>query len=115
MSSIEWINPASDLLKLNPEELIFGLSEKLKGRCDQAFIFGSFATGEFHSESDIDIVIVKVTSLPFTQRPLEFTDLFDVFPRLDILVYTAAEFQRMRAEKDGFFSSVTNFRQIVGN
>ncbi len=105
MSLIEWMKSKNDLLAQDPDRIESELISKLSGRCLNAYVFGSFATRNMHSESDIDIVIIQTTEKKFTERALEFTDLFDIFPRLDILVYTPEEFQRMCQGPDAFFSS----------
>lgn len=113
MSSIEWLSPDADLTKKCREQLLDALVKKLCGRCDQAFIFGSFSKGNYHAESDIDLIVIKETSLPFTERALEFKDLFDVFSRIDILVYNREEFERMRNDEDCFWGQAHNLKKII--
>lgn len=96
---------------LDEESLPKVLSElrrALEGRVDEAYLFGSVATGRYARDSDIDLILVKKSDRPFTERGLEFLDLFDVFPRLDLLVYTPEEFERQRQSADvGFWRHVT--------
>ena len=61
-------------------------------------MFGSVARGEADEGSDPDLVIVADTARPFLERYRDFAGLYDVWPRLDLLIYTPAEFERMRAE-----------------
>ena len=72
-----------------------------------AWIFGSHATGSVGPDSDLDLIVVTPTDLPFTRRAGLFDDLFDLFPILDLLVYTPAEFQKLSADPSpGFWASV---------
>jgi predicted nucleotidyltransferase len=71
-----------------------------------AYILGSFARETENAWSDIDLIIVKDSSLPFIERPREFFDLLDIGVPLDILVYTPGEFAKMRSEESGFWNEV---------
>lgn len=102
---------------LTPEKLAEALqqfSATLSNRCEEAYIFGSCATGKFSANSDIDLIIVKETSEPFSKRALEFLDLFDIYPALDILVYKPEEFDRfMRDSKVGFWKHVRREKKRI--
>ena len=91
-SCIVKIEPKDPLTKERFGEVCNLLKSKLRERCQQAYLFGSAAKGSFSVHSDIDLLIVKDTTVPFTKRSIEFEDLFDIFVRLDILVYTPSEF-----------------------
>jgi predicted nucleotidyltransferase len=72
------------------------------GPARKAIVFGSVARGEADAWSDLDLVIVADTSRPFLERYLDFAGVYDVWPRLDLLVYTPAEFSDMQAEQRPF-------------
>lgn len=78
----------------------------LKSRVEAAYFFGSFAQGKARSDSDLDMILIKNTSLPFTKRGEEFLDLFDIFPRIDLLIYTPTEFESQLKQEFGFWKSV---------
>jgi len=61
--------------------------------------FGSVARGEADEWSDLDLLIVAETSRPFFERFKDFVGLYDVWPRLDLLIYTPDEFAQMLAEE----------------
>ena len=63
-----------------------------------AILFGSAARREADEWSDLDLLIVAETDRPFFERFRDFEGLYDVWPRLDLLIYTPEEFARMRAE-----------------
>jgi uncharacterized protein len=67
-------------------------------RARKVIAFGSVARGEADALSDLDLIIVADTSRPFLERFKDFAGLYDVWPRLDLLVYTREEFARMVAE-----------------
>lgn len=87
----------------------------IEGRAAAAYLFGSFTTSRFSRHSDVDLFIVTETDVPFVERPLLFDDLLEVFPSLDILVYTPAEFEELSSvPSPGFWrSAVANMKRIV--
>lgn len=65
---------------LNPERII---------------VFGSLATGDVHEWSDLDVVLIMESDLPFLRRPGAV--LQRVFPRvsMDLFVYTPGEWHEV--------------------
>lgn len=97
------------LYGMTPEEVVQYLRTFLQGRVRAGYLFGSFARNEIHPDSDIDLILVAETDLPFLQRGLAFSDLRDRLPSLEILVYTPEEFTRLTTEPSpGFWTSVVN-------
>lgn len=82
------------------------LREKLRGRVSKAYLFGSFESDAFHSGSDIDLILVAETNAPFIERASQFNDLYNLYPQLDILVYTSTELESLLKENIGFWASV---------
>ncbi|MBI4483041.1 MAG: nucleotidyltransferase domain-containing protein [Acidobacteria bacterium] len=71
---------------------------------ERIILFGSLADGSpdhIHEWSDIDLAIVKSTSLPFLERIREVMDLLKSSVGLNVLVYTPEELDQ--AEKEGNF------------
>jgi predicted nucleotidyltransferase len=68
-------------------------------RARKAIVFGSVARGDADAWSDLDLIIVADTARPFFERFKDFAGLYDVWPRLDLLIYTPEEFARMVAEE----------------
>jgi predicted nucleotidyltransferase len=68
----------------------------------RAIAFGSVARGEADDWSDLDLIVVARTSRPFFERFRDFAGLYDVWPRLDLLVYTPEELDRMLEEGNPF-------------
>lgn len=104
---------------MSPERLEVALNEiksKLTGRVAAAYVFGSAATGSVSPESDIDLIlVVDKPKAPFVQRAFEFTDLFEIYPNLDILVYTQEELDHQLADSSiGFWKSLRlTMKQII--
>lgn len=80
------------------EQILHALRDALHGRCESAWLFGSFARGEERPGSDLDLIVIKKTTRPFLERAREFDDLWDIFPALDLLVYTTEEFAALQQE-----------------
>lgn len=69
---------------------------------EKVILFGSLAEGTVGEWSDIDLVIIKDTSLPFLQRLEEVALLCFAPEGVDYLVYTPEEFAQMVAAKNPF-------------
>jgi predicted nucleotidyltransferase len=105
-----------DLTKISRDELIKKFQDKLCGRVVSAYFFGSFARNEVHSYSDLDILLViKNTEIDFIERAKAFSDLWDIFPAIDLLVYSQEEFERKNnTETQGFWPSMKKeFLKII--
>jgi len=116
MSSLIFADPNDQLTPKKLAEIIGQIKLCLKGRVDAAYIFGSASSGTFNDDSDIDLIIVKdVSNVTFQDRALEFIDLYKIWPRLDVLVYTPTELQSQLADSEtGFWYSVkTTLKSIL--
>ncbi len=65
-------------------------------------LFGSMASGDVHEWSDLDLVIIKETDLPFFARLKQVVSLCDIWVGTDFFVYTPAEFEQMIADNNLF-------------
>jgi predicted nucleotidyltransferase len=72
------------------------------GDPERVIVFGSLATGHVRAWSDIDLVIVERTNLPFLQRLRQVRKLIRPKVGTDILVYTPEEFEQLRQERPFF-------------
>lgn len=75
---------------------------KTKYHPDKVILFGSMVTGGVKDWSDLDLVIIKNTPLPFVQRLKEVALLCLADVGVDYLVYTPEEFSQMIAEQNPF-------------
>jgi predicted nucleotidyltransferase len=97
-----------DLTKINRTELIEKFKQKLTGRVSAAYFFGSFARNELHKSSDLDLILIVEKPLEnFVERGKAFLDLWDIYPGIDLLVYTPTEFsQKNLEETQGFWPQI---------
>lgn len=80
---------------------------------EQVIVFGSLASGDIQPWSDIDLVIVEQTDLPFWQRLRQIRRLLRPQVGTDILVYTPEEFDRLRYERPFFREEILAKGMVV--
>lgn len=68
-----------------------------QARPERIYLFGSWARGEETEDSDIDLLIIRRTTLPRYERAREVGMLIPhrKYP-LDLLVYTPEEFEELK-------------------
>jgi len=66
---------------------------------ERVVVFGSLATGQVHAWSDLDLLIVQHTTLPFLRRLHAMRDLLHPIIGTDLLVYTPNEFADLTRER----------------
>jgi len=107
MSSLVRLDSEFDLDKDKLDKILDNIRVALEKRVECAYVFGSAAIGNFSRHSDIDLILIQKTKQPFTERALDFKDLLDIYPRLDLLVYTPDEFEAQLTDSSvGFWKSV---------
>lgn len=91
-----------------PRDEILGRIRAYLGRTGviRAILFGSFARGDADAASDIDLVLIERTSLPFVERGRAHLELFRMGVGVDLLVYTPEEFERLTAEENPLIERV---------
>ena len=96
-----------------PDQFIEELVRHLNSKVLEAYIFGSFNTHDFNTDSDLDLLIITNTELNFTERYKLFPELLNFFSSHnvpnDLLIYTPSEFEKLAEEgrnsKVGFWSN----------
>ena len=68
-----------------------------------AYIYGSTARGENDEWSDVDLILVRQTELPFFDRIREVMELVLSLRRPEVLIYTEAELRELIEERDNAF------------
>jgi len=91
----------ADLLLRDLDELRRRLAPHV-ARARKVVAFGSVARGDADEWSDLDLLIVADTPRPFFQRFEDFAGIYDVWKRLDLVIYTPEELERMMAEDNPF-------------
>lgn len=61
---------------------------------EKIILFGSYASGQQKEDSDIDIVVIKNTNLPFLDRQKQVHMLLRTFTPVDVFVFTPEEFKK---------------------
>ena len=91
------------------EELYAGL-DRLAGRIkaqlpvQAVYLFGSFAKGDIHEGSDIDLLIVGGFTERFHERIFRVLELNNENLPIEPLCYTPEELERMREEENPFLA-----------
>ncbi len=69
---------------------------------DKVIVFGSYARGDIHEGSDLDLLIIKDTPERFTDRIGTVLRACSFDTAIEPLVYTHAELQRMIDRRNDF-------------
>jgi predicted nucleotidyltransferase len=70
----------------------------------EVYLFGSFATGEIHEGSDIDLLIIGDFKERFFDRIGKIFELTDL--PIEPLVYTVKEFEELKNSQNPFITEV---------
>jgi predicted nucleotidyltransferase len=108
------IAPELRSIILKTEGVGFMIREKLQemGRVNEAFIYGSFASGEADALSDIDLMIVGEVALD--QLAPVITRLEKELNRsVNYVIYSEDEWNEKRTTKDPFWENVINSPKIM--
>lgn len=83
-------------------------------RPERIYLFGSVARGEDDELSDIDVVVIKRTALPFFDRLREVARLLPAeIGGVDILVYTPEEFAAMQQGGNAFAQMLAEEGRLI--
>jgi predicted nucleotidyltransferase len=82
-------------------------------RPKKIIVFGSFARGDVHQGSDLDLIIIKNTKQKFLRRMDAVLDLCDGEIAVEPLIYTEAEFKKMLGEGNDFLETVISEGKVV--
>lgn len=95
------------------EELEHILARLQNYQPDKVILFGSFARGDHHGASDVDLIIIKETDQPFVERIGQVLRLCDSRLPLEPLVYTPAEVAQMLERGNAFLSTALREGRVV--
>ncbi len=77
-------------------------------------LFGSFAKGIPGPDSDLDLLIIKESSLRRDERAKQIHKLFKPYPYpMDILVYTPQEVLKYQKIKNSFISQIIDQGKVI--
>lgn len=95
-----------------PEQAKKIIEKIIGGYAPQAiYLFGSYAWGQPHEDSDLDLLIVKETSARRIDREVEVAECFESSDRrlpVDVIVLTPQEVERRRSRKDPFVEMIVS-------
>ena len=76
----------------------YRLSKRLP--IDRMILFGSYAKGKPHKDSDVDLIIVspKFRGMEFRYRPIGFYKHWNLDAPFDFLCYTPEEFNKLKKQ-----------------
>jgi hypothetical protein len=80
---------------------------------EKIYIFGSYARGDIHDGSDLDLAIIKETDRRFQDRILDVLELGEYDLPIEPLVYTPSEFENMRNRGNGFINGILKEGKLV--
>jgi predicted nucleotidyltransferase len=81
---------------------------------DMIILIGSYAAGNPSNSSDLDLLVIKDTDLPYHKRSFDIHKaLIGLMVPMDILVYTQNEFEQARNETSSFLSSAIKTSKIL--
>ena len=81
---------------------------------EKVILFGSYAKGTPHQDSDVDLFVVKDTDLPSLQRIEALDRLFSRRPfAMDFLVYTPAQVRQRLEIGDVFVQDVLTNGKVL--
>lgn len=80
----------------------------------RAIVFGSYARGEARDRSDLDLVIIASVTRKFVTRFKDFWAVIDAWRGgMDLIVYTPAEYQKMRLEDHRFIDLLETEGKVI--
>ena len=78
------------------------------------YLFGSWARGEADDLSDLDLVVIKRTTVPFFDRLMDVGRLLPAgMGGVDVLVYTPEEFAAMQRDGNAFAEMVAEEGRLI--
>ena len=82
---------------------------------ERIILFGSFAWGKPHKDSDVDLLIIKNTKENFFERNIAVRKIINGVLPMDILVRTPEEVKRRIALGDFFYKNIIrNGKKLYG-
>mgnify|MGYP006306094525 CR=1 FL=1 len=105
--SILYTDTRDPLYGFTRREVIEAVRSCFSGTAEAVYVYGSFAREELHAGSDIDLIVVMETDLPFVERGGLADCIRERIPSVEPLVYTPDEFASLTGNPTaGFWESV---------
>ncbi|EKR62760.1 nucleotidyltransferase domain protein [Leptospira weilii str. 2006001853] len=93
---------------MSREELMEKIRFLIQDKTIEAYLFGSIARNTQNAYSDVDLILILDTKVPFLNRPELFPELLALPVELNLFVYTPQEWEKARDQSKypGFWKSV---------
>lgn len=82
----------------------------------KVILFSFYLSGEIHADSDVDLLVIKETNLPFYKRGAQVRKLIRPMRRslpIDIIVLTPLELNAQLERGNGFLAQVLENREVL--
>jgi predicted nucleotidyltransferase len=80
---------------------------------EKVIVFGSVASGDVNEWSDIDLVVINNTHLPYLKRLFKIQALLQPQVGTDLLYYTPQEFEKLCQERAFFREEILEKGKVV--
>ena len=80
---------------------------------EKVIVFGSVASGDVNEWSDIDLVVINNTHLPYLKRLFKIQALLQPQVGTDLLYYTPQEFEKLCRERAFFREEILEKGKVV--
>lgn len=81
---------------------------------EKIILFGSYAYGQPHDDSDVDLILIKRTKEPFLDRMVKIQSLLRTTTPVDAFVFTPEEFERAKDSSLVVHEAVERGKVIYG-
>jgi len=93
-------------------EIASGIATKFNP--DKIILFGSYANGTQHEDSDIDLLIIQDTDLPIQKRGFDIRmSLIGSMIPFDIVIYTKLEFDQEKDKSNSFLNAAMKNSKLL--
>jgi uncharacterized protein len=98
-----------------PQAAIEDVAQQIarKFRPRKIILFGSYARGDYHPESDVDLLVVMETSLKPVRQEIEICHQIEYHFGLDVLVYTPQALAERIALGDSFVKDILKEGKVL--
>ena len=85
---------------------------------EKAIVFGSHARGDARPQSDLDLLVIADTQVPYHQRLVEFKDIVMTWVNkyglgIDMIVLTPQEWAETKKKRRNLASSITKEGKLI--
>lgn len=86
----------------------------IAAQAERVVLFGSYAKGSAHHDSDVDLFIIAESELPRFKRSRMLYKLFRPYPfAMDLVVYTPQEVEKGKQSPISFVSRVLSEGEVI--